>query len=348
MTTPAGEQPGVSVIMPTHQRRASLGRALAKLGTQVYPRDRLEVLVICDGGTDGSAEMARRLNFPFELRVFEQPNRGPAAARNLGIEHARGPLALFLDDDVLAAPFLVAEHAITHSAAEHAVVIGPLLPQANAQTPWVRWEAAGLHEQYRAMQAEEWTPTPRQFYTGNASVRLNHLRRAGGFDTRFKRAEDVELAFRLLTMGLHFVFHPAAAAVHIADRSFSSWLGAAYDYGRNDVRLGAALGTLGMTGVAAAEFRTRHPFTRRLVRWGLRHPRAERPLVGSARALIEAAEFIGLSRVAEIACGAIFNLCYWYGASELLGGLRKALALIDSEAPGRRRGPLPVTRPLSR
>lgn len=326
----AKDQPAFSVIMATFQRRASLQRALAMLAKQIYPRNGLEVLVICDGGTDGSAEMTRSLKFPFELRVFEQPNQGPAAARNLGIEHARGSIALFVDDDVLAGPGLVAEHAMAHRVTPDAVVIGPMLPPACAQAPWVRWEAKGLHQQYCAMRDGQWTPTPRQFYTGNASVSLNHIRRAGGFDTRYSRAEDVELAFRLLAMGLRFVFHSAASVVHIADRSFGSWLRAAYEYGRSDARIGTALGPTGMLGVSAVEFHSRHPHTKWLVRLGLRYPRMERALVHVARSSIGAAELIRLSDFAELGCGAIFNLCYWYGASEVLGGPREALALIDS------------------
>jgi glycosyltransferase involved in cell wall biosynthesis len=303
------------------------------LAKQSYPQDRLEVLVICDGGTDGSAEMARNLSFPFELRVFEQANHGPAAARNLGVDEARGSIALFLDDDVLAGPSLVAEHAAAHSATPDAVVIAPLLPPGSRQSPWVRWEARGLDDQYFAMRAGRWAPTPRQFYTGNASVQVSHLKRAGGFDTSYSRAEDVELAFRLWKMGLQFLFHPAAGAVHIADRSFVSWLRAAYEYGRSDARIGTSLGPIGMLGVSAAEFHSRHAFTRWFVRWGLGHPRMERALVHGARSSIASAELIGLSKIAELGCGAIFNLCYWLGASQVLGGPSEVLALIDSESP---------------
>src|SRR5262249_35862961 len=73
------EVPTFSVVIPTYLRRASLERVLAALATREGPRDALEVLVVSDGGDDGSVELARSFALPFALRVLEQANRGPAA-----------------------------------------------------------------------------------------------------------------------------------------------------------------------------------------------------------------------------------------------------------------------------
>ncbi|HYW23601.1 MAG TPA: glycosyltransferase, partial [Terriglobales bacterium] len=77
--------PAFSIVIPTYQRRASLERVLTALALQEWPPDSLEVLVVSDGGDDGSVEMARALALPFPSRVLEQANQGPAAARNLGV-----------------------------------------------------------------------------------------------------------------------------------------------------------------------------------------------------------------------------------------------------------------------
>ena len=102
-------------------------------------------------------------------------------------------------------------------------------------TPWVRWEQEMLMKQYRAMLRGDWAATARQFYTGNASLRRSHILAAGGFDEGFRRAEDVELAYRLANKGLDFVFNMQAVGMHFAERSFRAWLDMAYAYGRNDV-----------------------------------------------------------------------------------------------------------------
>ncbi|MEJ2711181.1 MAG: glycosyltransferase, partial [Anaerolineales bacterium] len=101
--------------------------------------------------------------------------------------------------------------------------------------PWVSWEQTRLQEQYHDMAQGHWAPTPRQFFTANASIARRHLLSAGGFDAAFRRAEDVELAYRLDQHGLHFVFHPGAVVYHYAERSFEAWMAIPYAYGSNDV-----------------------------------------------------------------------------------------------------------------
>jgi GT2 family glycosyltransferase len=95
-----------------------------------------------------------------------------------------------------------------------------------------------LVKQYDAMERGDWAATARQFYTANASLARRHVLDAGGFDERFRRAEDVELAYRLADRGLRFVFARDAVVVHHPDRSFRAWLDIAGAYGRNDVVFG--------------------------------------------------------------------------------------------------------------
>ena len=318
----SGPAPAFSVVIPTYQRRASLERVLTALARQEWPTDALEVLVVSDGGDDGSVEMARELPLPFASRVLEQANQGPAAARNLGVANARHPFVLFLDDDVVPGPRLVAEHARGHGEADNRVVIGPMLEPPVRLQPWVRWESRRLAEQYRAMVAGEWAPTPWQLYTGNASLRVDWIRRAGGFDTSLLRAEDVELGFRLERLGCEFVFSPAAAGLHYATRSYRSWIGAGYQYGRNDIVFGKG------EERAAGQFRYRHPLTRALVHWAVRHRRAADRLPALVEPAIRALDALRLASLADRACGAAFNLAYWLGVSDELGSRSATLELV--------------------
>lgn len=340
MSTPAAPPLGFSVIIPTYRRRASLERVLAGLAVQRWPRDRLEVIVVSDGSDDGSVQMARAFALPFPLQALEQANQGPASARNRGVEAARHPYVLFLDDDVVPCPLLVAEHAAGHGEARNRVVIGTMVEPPVRLQPWVRWESRMLAEQYRAMVAGEFRPTAWQFYTGNASVLARNVRRAGGFDPTWKRAEDVELGFRLEEMGCEFVFNPSAEGLHFATRSYHSWLNAAHQYGRNDVLFGKAHER------AAGEFGNRHPLTRALVRWGLRHRGAAGRLTGLAGPAIRAVDRAGLRPVAGQMCGAVFNLAYWLGVCEAMGSASAARELVHLGSPpgllSRVRATLPI------
>ena len=86
--------PLVSVVVPVWNMSRYLGEALRSVFSQDYRP--LEVIVVDDGSTDGSGEVARSFA---EVSVLTQENRGVAAARNRGIEHSRGELIAFLDAD---------------------------------------------------------------------------------------------------------------------------------------------------------------------------------------------------------------------------------------------------------
>ena len=210
---------------------------ISALEQQQYPAECYEIIVVSDGASDGTDDYLKGYKSQRNLRWFAQANRGPAAARNAGVAKAHGELIIFIDDDVVAQPQLVAEHVRAHrEAGRDVVVVGPLLsPQGFVMTPWVSWEQGMLMKQYKALLSGIWQPSARQFYTGNASLLRTHILAAGGFDESFRRAEDVELAYRLANRGLDFVFTMEAVGMHFAERSFSSWLNAAYTYGRNDV-----------------------------------------------------------------------------------------------------------------
>ena len=92
--------PLISVIIPTRNRYAYLTEAIASVGAQTYPN--FELIVVDDGSTDKTSQEIP-LCFP-SLRYVRQPPRGVSAARNLGIQHAKGTYITFLDSDDLWKP----------------------------------------------------------------------------------------------------------------------------------------------------------------------------------------------------------------------------------------------------
>ena len=197
----------ISVVIPTYNRLSQLQAVLRSLELQDVPSD-FEVVVISDGSNDGTAEFIARPTTALDLVGLTQENRGPAAARNAGIERARGEIVLFLDDDVVAHRSLLRMHHDLHlELGPNAVVIGPMSnPDDHEYLPWVAWEQAMIEKQYWAMKLGYWGATAKQFYTGNASVQRKHLVAVGGFDESLRRAEDIELGFRLADIGLEFHF----------------------------------------------------------------------------------------------------------------------------------------------
>jgi glycosyltransferase involved in cell wall biosynthesis/SAM-dependent methyltransferase len=90
------EQPLVSVVMPTHNRSAIIGRSVATVLEQSYAN--LE-LIVCDDASDDDTEQVLGRIGDGRLRYLKLPKGGAAAARNAGLLAARGSVMVYLDSD---------------------------------------------------------------------------------------------------------------------------------------------------------------------------------------------------------------------------------------------------------
>jgi GT2 family glycosyltransferase len=311
----------VSVVVPTYNRVERLQRVLAALASQTYPRHSYEIIVVSDGSTDGTDEMLR-CRPATEVVLATQPNAGPAAARNRGVGLASGGLLLFIDDDVVATPELIERHVQSHrEGGDGQVVIGPMATPPDAGlSPWVQWEQTMLYRQYRAMVDGVYEPTPRQFYTGNASVPRGAVVAVGGFDTRFRRAEDIELAYRLEDAGLRFTFNPGAIGYHHAERSFASWLQNAYDYGVCDVVFAREQGRHSVGEVVEDGFRCRPALLRWMISACINRPRLDVGVRSLYRGSYSIARALQADRVSRLALSGLYNNLYYRGVADQLGG----------------------------
>ncbi len=192
--------PELSVIIPTHNRAAKLRACLEALSRQTLSAVDFEVIVVNDGSTDDTAAMLARLKTPFALRVVDLAQGGQCAARNAGAEIANR-ICLFLDDDIIPSPQLVAEHLKAQHTHQGAVVIGPLTTRLPEQLGIERWYtrcfakdwAAHYERLNRGVRPPRW----RDCYSGNMSVPREVFLEAGGFATDLPAEFDVELGYRL-------------------------------------------------------------------------------------------------------------------------------------------------------
>jgi GT2 family glycosyltransferase len=203
-------------------------------------------------------------------------------------------------------------------------------PDDAALSPWVNWEQRMLYKQYDAMVRGDWEATPRQFFTANASLARRHLEASGGFDSSFRRAEDVELAYRLADAGLSFTFAPEAVALHYAERSFESWRTNASAYGRSDVIFARDLGQPWLLDSVAHEFHDRHPLVRGITRVSLRSPRLGRAVAGTAALAARAACRVGPESISNVTLSALYNVEYYRGMADELGDPQGLLARFDA------------------
>lgn len=324
MTSPDPQNRAISIVVPSRDRALSLHRTLDSLERLQVPSGRvLEIVVVLDGCTDDSARsLARRPASVHELRVIETQGLGPSAARNAGLALASGRLVAFVDDDVVPVPHWLIAHLACHAAGDTSIVsIGPMrLPTDVRLPPWNEWEVRSLQWLYSALGDGTVNPGPSHLFTANALVDRSLLDAAGSFDEGLRRAEDVELGFRLESAGAVFVYSHEASVLHYPVRSLTSWRAIPIAYGAAHVAMGATADDRAGRRPGIDTLDSMHPATR----WVVRMFSGSRPVASAYCAAASVAgkvlDAVGLRRVSVAAFGSVYNVLYFESLSRALGG----------------------------
>ncbi|MGW1975759.1 glycosyltransferase family A protein [Streptomyces sp. NPDC001889] len=187
--TPPPPSPLVSVVVPLHNDRRTIDLCLRSLAAQSHTP--LEVVVVDDASTDGSAELAAA--HPVTL-IRAERNGGPGAARNLGVHHSHGEIVFFLDADLALHPDAVAEAvAVFAENPSYGAVFGiPDKEPLFAET---------LVGQYRILQYHYWRKSAEGLVSGGfyalGAVRRTAFEEAGRFNPELRQTEEIDHAERL-------------------------------------------------------------------------------------------------------------------------------------------------------
>lgn len=211
----------VSVVVPARNEELRIGRCVRALLAQDYPREQYEVIVVDDGSQDRTADVAAG----FGVAVLRQPPSGGAAARNLGVAHARGEVVAFTDADCVPVRDwlreLVAPFQDPSVAASGGDVVGE-------PVSWIaRYiEAAGYFRLERRWHAHPWPI----FVTANVAYRKAVFEALGGFDPELRGASDLEMTWRVARDGrFRLVPRPQALVWHAHPTSvralYEQWRG---------------------------------------------------------------------------------------------------------------------------
>ncbi|HVY55889.1 MAG TPA: glycosyltransferase family 2 protein, partial [Thermodesulfobacteriota bacterium] len=159
----------VSVIIPTFNRSDSLKRALTALCGQTFPHDDYEVIVSVDGSTDSTTDMLKGFKAPFRLRTVWNPNAGRSAARNRGIDEAKGNILIFLDDDMEPLPGLIERHCERLGDKERICVLGNIPVKINEHSsPLDKYLAKSIYVPFMArLSSPDYRFQGLEFYSGN-------------------------------------------------------------------------------------------------------------------------------------------------------------------------------------
>lgn len=211
-------------MIPTHNRTPLLLQVVNGLLEQsVDIGGQLEIVIVDDGSTEDVKTplfaLAKELNQAEKVRYFYQSAKGPATARNVGINQATGDIILFLGDDILPLPGLLKAHYMAHTVeypdAHYAILGYAELSPELSQTPYLNWWKR-WNFRYHLLLEHKCEPDFSFFYTNNLSLKREFMLEHGLFDEDFPYAayEDGELGMRLIKQGLKLLFKSEAAAVH--------------------------------------------------------------------------------------------------------------------------------------
>jgi glycosyltransferase involved in cell wall biosynthesis len=202
----SNHQPMVSVIIPTYNDGGTICRAIDSTLNQTI--DELEVVVVDDASTDDTQHILKRYESTDRVSIIRhEVNRGGSAARNTGIEQARGEYIAFLDADDEFHPDKLAfqcAYLRTH-------------PDIGAVFCDIDYRRRGSFQRVRAIAKAAFQPSAsREFPVGSEGIpeilsmewdtygastllaRAELVDRLGGFDERFERHQDWEFLVRLL------------------------------------------------------------------------------------------------------------------------------------------------------
>ncbi len=226
----------LSIIIPTHNRKKSLQKALNSLKAQMRNYDS-EIIVVVDGCTDETDVMVKN-NFPEVYKVVFLKNVGAAIGLNAGAKNANGEILLFLDDDMEYQPLMIQSHLDMHQEGTYDVLIGHFPLGKMPTDSYFRDVIYDWTEGWQKSFSEDVS-----FYdslcSGHFSIKKDLFEKVGGFDEDFSRwgRKDSELGYRLILAGARFGFCLNAQAIQNYDKLPSQFL---IDYkflGRADVEM---------------------------------------------------------------------------------------------------------------
>lgn len=192
----------VSVVIPTYNRIDTISRAVESVLAQSYRE--IEIIIADDGSTDGTCESLGK--FGDRIRIVKQPNRGPSAARNLGVRASKGGILTFLDSDDLWLPEKIQRQIAVLEAGGDKVpccICNSTLESEPGRTS-TSFEAAGIRSSFDSgfiLNPSELLATRFLLFNQVVAVRREVFERVGGFNEDLWLLEDHDLALRLSTQG---------------------------------------------------------------------------------------------------------------------------------------------------
>ncbi len=223
-----------SVIVPSFNRKEEIQELLTSFKNLSFPPDQFELIIADDGSTDGTEELVKEFQETchLDLKFYRQENRGPGAARNMGMENARGEFYIFIDSDCTVSPnWLTAIDETINN--QHADAFGgpdsfrddfpPLLKAINySMTSFIT--TGGIRGHKKKGLGKFY---PRSF---NMGLSREIYEKIGGFG-KLRHGQDIEYSHRIIESGAKVVLVPDAIVYHKRRTSIKKFFRQVFNWG---------------------------------------------------------------------------------------------------------------------
>ena len=228
-------RPVFSIVIPTYDRPQQLAACLQALTRLNYPRDRFEVIVVDDGGGISLDDILAPFGEALCITLLRQPHAGPARARNVGAENAKGNFLAFTADDCEPAADWLETVAARFAARPDCALGGKIINSLsdNSYSTASHLLIMYLYAYYNAL------PEAAGFFTpNNLAIPTALFRATGGFDVSFVTAtgEDRDFCDRWLHCGYRMVYAPEVTVTHTHPLNLRSFCRQHFNYGRGTFR----------------------------------------------------------------------------------------------------------------
>ncbi|MFQ6609943.1 MAG: glycosyltransferase [Fidelibacterota bacterium] len=231
----------ISIITPSYNRKDELVHLIQSIQDQSVDHRLFEHIISDDGSTDGTKDLVTRLagDLEYPLIFIEQSNQGPGAARNHGIEKARGELLLFIDSDCEAHPNWIETIYHEYKSNPFDACGGPdgarddftPLQQAINYAMTSFFTTGGMRGHSSRMLAKFY---PRSHNMGMTAALISKVGGFGGL----RHGQDIELSYRIRKSGAKIVYIPDALVYHRRRTSLKRFFKQVFNWGVARINLG--------------------------------------------------------------------------------------------------------------
>jgi glycosyltransferase involved in cell wall biosynthesis len=243
----AGLPPIISIITPTYNRADELVHLYESLKKQTVDLKLFEFIISDDGSTDITQSMVEewQFNSPFKINFISQKNQGPGAARNHGLDNAKGELILFIDSDCEAHPDWVSIIYNEYLGDTFDAFGGPDSDKedfTNLQKAinfsMTSYLTTGGMRGHSKIMASKFYPR-----THNMGIKKSIYKKIGGFGG-LRHGQDIEYSNRIRKSGARVKFLINAIVFHRRRSSLTQFFKQVFNWGVARINLGKIDGTM--------------------------------------------------------------------------------------------------------